>query len=63
LLGRGRPVLALYDADLAPSSAVVRFPPFDHCVPFGYHDLMEVGGAVTDFCRTIAAHAAYRAEG
>jgi len=24
---------------------------------------MEVGGAVTDFCRTIAAHAAYRAEG
>ena len=28
-----------------------------------YHDLMEVAGAVTDFCRTIAAHAAYRAEG
>jgi hypothetical protein len=25
--------------------------------------LMDVGGAVTDFCRTIAAHAAYRAEG
>jgi len=24
---------------------------------------MDVGGAVTDFCRTIAAHAAYRAEG
>jgi hypothetical protein len=63
LLGRGRPVLALYDADLPPASAVVRFPPFEHCVPFGYRDLMEVGGAVTDFCRTIAAHAAYRAEG
>jgi hypothetical protein len=63
LLGRGRPVLALYDADAPPASAVVRFPPFDHCVAFGYRDLMEVGGAVTDFCRTIAAHAAYRAEG
>src|SRR5439155_14266528 len=63
LLGRGRPVLVLYDADVAPASAVVRFPPFDHCVSFGYRDLMEVGGAVTDFCRTIAAHLAYRAEG
>ena len=63
LLGRGRPVLALYDADVAPASSVVRFPPFDHCIPFGYHDLMDIGGAVTDFCRTIAAHAAYRAEG
>src|SRR4029077_11347917 len=30
LLGRGRPVLALYDADVAPASSVVRFPPFDH---------------------------------
>jgi len=63
LLGRGRPVLVLYDADEAPTSTVVRFPPFDHCVSFGYRDLMEVSGAVTDFCRTIAAHAAYRAEG
>ena len=63
LLGRGRPVLVLYDADVAPASTVVRFPPFDHCVSFGYRDLMDVSGAVTDFCRTIAAHAAYRAEG
>lgn len=63
LLGRGRPVLALYDADAPPASAVVRFPPFGHCLPFGYHDLMDVGAAVTDFCRTIAASAALRAEG
>src|SRR5207244_10678356 len=63
LLGRGRPVVALYDADVAPASSVVRFPPFDHCVPFGAHDLTDLGAAVTDFCRTIAAHAAYSAEG
>jgi len=63
LLGRGRPVLVLYDADVAPASAVVRFPPFDHCVPFGYRDVMEIGLAVADFCRTIEAHLAYRAEG
>lgn len=63
LLGRGRPVLVLYDADAAPPSSVVQYPPFDHCVAFGYHDLMEVATAVTDFCRTIQAHAAYRAEG
>jgi hypothetical protein len=63
LLGRGRPVLALYDADQPPASSVVRFPPFDHCIPFGYHDIMEVGGAVADFCRTIEASLAYRAQG
>jgi len=63
LLGRGRPVLVLYDADVAPASTVVRFPPFDHCVSFGYRDLMDVSGAVTDFCRTVAAQATYRAEG
>ena len=63
LLGRGRPVLVLYDADAAPASAVVRYPPFDNCIAFGYRDLMEVGQAVSDFCRTIAASTAYRAEG
>jgi hypothetical protein len=62
LLGRGRPVLALYDADQPLASSIVRYPPFDHCVCFGYHDLLEIRDAVTDFCRTIAAHAAYRAE-
>lgn len=60
LLGRGRPVLVLYDADLPAASSIVRFPPFDHCISFGYHDLLEIRGAVSDFCRTIAAHAAYR---
>jgi len=63
LAGRGRPVLALYDADAVSPSAVVQFPPFDHCIAFGYRDLMEIDGAVTDFCRTIEVHAAYRAEG
>lgn len=63
LLGRGRPVLFLYDADAEPASAVVRFPPFDHAIAHGYRDLMEIGEAVTDFCRTIAAHAALRLEG
>jgi hypothetical protein len=62
LAGRGRPVLILYDADEPAASSVVRFPPFDHCVSFGYRDLLEIRDAVTDFCRTIAAHAAYRAE-
>lgn len=62
LLGRGRPVLVLYDADQAAASSIVRFPPFDHCVSFGYRDLLEIRPAVTDFCRTIATHAAYRAE-
>lgn len=62
LLGRGRPVLVLYDADQPLASSIVRYPPFDHCVSFGYHDLLEIRDAVTDFCRTIAAHAAYRAE-
>lgn len=60
LLGRGRPVLALYDADQPPASSIVRFPPFEHCVPFGYRDLLEIRAAVSDFCRTIATHAAYR---
>jgi hypothetical protein len=60
LLGRGRPVLILYDADSPAASSIVRFPPFDHCVSFGYHDLLEIRGAVSDFCRTIATHAAYR---
>ena len=60
LLGRGRPVLVLYDADQPPASSIVRYPPFDHCVSFGYHDLLEIRMAVTDFCRTIATHAAYR---
>jgi hypothetical protein len=63
LAGRGRPVLVLYDADATPPSAVVQFPPFDLCIAFGYRDLMEIHGAVTDFCRTIEVHAAYRAEG
>ncbi|TMG40852.1 MAG: hypothetical protein E6H92_01675 [Chloroflexi bacterium] len=63
LLGRGRPVLALYDTDAPPASAVVRHPPFDHCLSVGYSDLMEIRAAVTDFCRTIAAHVAIRAEG
>jgi nucleoside 2-deoxyribosyltransferase len=63
LLGRGRPVLVLYDTDAAPASAVVRHPPFDHCLSVGYSDLMEISAAVTDFCRTIAAHVAIRAEG
>lgn len=62
LLGRGRPVLILFDADEPAASAVVRYPPFEHCVSFGYHDLLEIRPAVTDFCRTIATHAAYRAE-
>jgi hypothetical protein len=62
LLGRGRPVLSLYDADEPAASSIVKFPPFDHCVSFGYHDLLEIRAAVTDFCRTIAAHAAFRAE-
>lgn len=60
LLGRGRPVLVLYDADQPAASSIVRFPPFEHCVPFGYRDLLEIRAAVSDFCRTIAAHAAYR---
>ena len=60
LLGRGRPVLALYDADLPAASSIVRFPPFEPCVSFGYRDLLEIRAAVSDFCRTIAAHAAYR---
>lgn len=63
LAGRGRPVLALYDADATQPSAVVQFPPFSHCIAFGYRDLMEIDGAVTDFCRTIEVHTAYRAEG
>jgi nucleoside 2-deoxyribosyltransferase len=63
LLGRGRPVLVLYDTDAALASAVVRHPPFDHCLSVGYSDLMEISAAVTDFCRTIAAHIAIRAEG
>jgi hypothetical protein len=63
LAGRGRPVLVLYDADAPMPSAVVRFPPFEHCVTFGYRDLMAISGVVTDFCRTIEVHAAYRAEG
>jgi hypothetical protein len=62
LIGRGRPVLILFDADEPLASSVVRFPPFDHCVSFGYHDLLEIRSAVEDFCRTIAAHAAFRAE-
>ncbi|MEO6797193.1 MAG: hypothetical protein ABI401_00705 [Candidatus Dormibacter sp.] len=61
LAGRNRPVLILYDADEAPSSSIVRFPPFDHCIAFGYRDLMEIREAVTDFVQTIATHAAYRA--
>jgi len=44
-----------------PSSSIVRFPPFDHCIAFGYRDLMEIREAVTDFVQTIATHAAYRA--
>jgi nucleoside 2-deoxyribosyltransferase len=63
LAGRGRPVLILHDADVATSSSILRFPPFDHCVAFAYRDLMEIAPAVRDFCRTIATHAAYRAEG
>jgi nucleoside 2-deoxyribosyltransferase len=63
LAGRGRPVLILHDADVAPSSSIVRFPPFDHCISFAYRDLMEISEAVADFVRTIAAHVAYRAEG
>ncbi len=63
LLGRGRPVLVLYDADEPQRSAVVRFPPFDHCVSLPYRDLMEIGPAVTAFCRTIAAHVGLRADG
>jgi hypothetical protein len=62
LLGRGRPVLVLYDADQPMASSIVRYPPFDHCLSFGYRDLLEIREAVTDFCRTIATHAAYRAE-
>src|SRR5579864_207768 len=61
LLGRGRPVLVLYDADQPPASSIVRYPPFDHCLTFGYHDLLETRDAVTDFTRTIAAHTAFRA--
>jgi hypothetical protein len=63
LVGRGRPVLLLYDADSPPASAVVRHPPFDHCVTLAYGDLMEIGATVTAFCNTIAAHVALRAEG
>ncbi|MDQ6709696.1 MAG: nucleoside 2-deoxyribosyltransferase [Candidatus Dormibacteraeota bacterium] len=61
LAGRGRPVLILYDADEPASSSVVRFPPFDHCITFGYRDLMEIHSAVEDFVRTIATSVAYRA--
>jgi hypothetical protein len=60
LVGRGRPVLVLYDADLPIASSIVRYPPFDHCVSFGYRDILQIREAVTDFCRTIATHAAYR---
>lgn len=60
LLGRGRPVLILYDADQPLASSIVRYPPFEHCVSFGYQDLLDIRSAVTDFCRTIATHAAYR---
>jgi nucleoside 2-deoxyribosyltransferase len=63
LVGRGRPVLLLYDADSPPASAVVRHPPFDHCITLPYRDLMEIAVAVTAFCGTIAAHVALRAEG
>lgn len=63
LVGRGRPVLLLYDADSPPASAVVRHPPFDHCVTAAYGDLMDIAGSVTAFCQTIAAHLALRAEG
>ncbi|HYM49115.1 MAG TPA: hypothetical protein VET65_00945 [Candidatus Limnocylindrales bacterium] len=62
LSGRGRPVLMLYDADAAPPSSVARFPPFDHCLAFGYRDLMEIAPTVSEFCRTIAAHVALRAQ-
>ncbi|HET9848164.1 MAG TPA: hypothetical protein VFR68_06365 [Candidatus Dormibacteraeota bacterium] len=62
LLGRGRPVLILHDADEPAASSIVRFPPFEHCVSFAYHDLLDIRAAVKDFCRTIATHAAYRAE-
>jgi nucleoside 2-deoxyribosyltransferase len=63
LVGRGRPVLVLYDADAPPASAVVRHPPFDHCVTVAYSDLMDIAGSVAAFCQTIAAHVALRAEG
>jgi nucleoside 2-deoxyribosyltransferase len=63
LAGRGRPVLILHDADVAASSSIVRFPPFDHCIAFAYRDLMEINEAVKDFVNTIAAHVAYRAKG
>jgi nucleoside 2-deoxyribosyltransferase len=63
LAGRGRPVLILHDADVAASSSIVRFPPFDHCIAFAYRDLMEISEAVKDFVNTIAAHVAYRAKG
>lgn len=63
LAGRGRPVLILHDADVAASSSIVRFPPFDHCIAFAYRDLMEINEAVRDFVNTIAAHVAYRARG
>jgi nucleoside 2-deoxyribosyltransferase len=62
LAGRGRPVLMLYDADEAPASSVVRYPPFEHCVAFGYRDLLEIEAAVGDFTQTIATHLAYRAK-
>ena len=63
LAGRGRPVLILWDADAPPASAVARIPPFDNCVSHGYRDLTEIRAVVQDFCRTIAVHAALRAEG
>jgi len=63
LAGRGRPVLILRDADVPTSSSILRCPPFDHCLVFPYRDLMDIAPAVGDFCRTIASHAAYRAEG
>jgi hypothetical protein len=61
LVGRGRPVLLLYDADHPPRSVVPRFPPFQHCVSLGYADLLEIRQAVKDFCTTIATHVALRA--
>ncbi len=62
LAARGRPVLMVYDADTPPRSAVVRFPPFEHCRTFAYHDMLEVDAAVRAFYQSIGSDALLQAE-
>ncbi len=59
LLGRGRPVLLLYDADEPPTSAVVLHPPSPHGLSLPYRDLAEIAPEVEAFYRRFAEQLAH----